>query len=306
MVLFENKWPSGNLGRSQKIMAINKKYVIGIDIGGSKINAIVFNDGKILKSAKILTPKKSRKEFLEKLEALVRKLVSDINNKKILGIGCGVAGILDLKKNLVLNATNIKILNNFNIRNWIGNKFGCRVEIDNDSRSFTRAEYLWGAGKAYKNIIGMTLGTGIGGGIIIGGKMLYGSFGSAGEIGHMINGEIDLEDLVIKAIKNFGFVSSLKAYESAKAGNKKAREAFKKFGRYLGIGIANLVNILDPEAVIIGGGIASASEFFLPETKKTMTKFILSPKSRKNVKILIGKLGENAGAMGAAALFYEL
>lgn len=284
-------------------MAINKKYIIGIDIGGSKINAIVFNDGKVLKSAKIPTPKKSQKEFLEKLEALVRKLISDINNKEILGIGCGVAGALDLEKGIVLGAKNIKILNSFNIKNWLKKKFGCKVKIDNDARCFTRAEYIWGAGRGCKNLIGVTLGTGIGGGIIIDGKMFYGN-GSAGEVGHMINGEIYLEDLVIKDIKNFGFSDPLKTYEFAKKGNKKAKEAFNKMGKYLGVGIANLVNILDPEAIVIGGGIAGAAEFFLPETKQIIKKFIVSPKSRKHVKILVGKLGEDAGAIGATALFY--
>lgn len=287
-------------------MAVNKNYIIGIDIGGSKINAVIFNDGEVLKSAKISTPLKSRKEFLEKLEALVSKLISDINSKEILGIGCGVAGVLDVEKGIILKVEKIKMLNGFNIKNWMQKKFGRDVKIDNDARCFARAEYMFGAGRGYKNLIGITLGTGIGGGIIIDGKIFYGSFDSAGEIGHMVNGEIDFEDLMtIKAIKNSGFLSPLKAYESAKLGNKKAREVFKKFGRYLGIGVANLVNILDPEAVIIGGGISGASEFFLPEAKRSATRFILSPESRKNVKIIIGKLGENAGAIGAAALFYE-
>ncbi len=284
-------------------MAVNKKYIIGIDIGGSKINAIVFNDGKVLKSAKILTSKNKR-EFLKGLEAVVGKMISGLNKKELAGIGCGLAGALDLEKGIVLGAKNIKILNSFNIKNWLEKKFGCKVKIDNDARCFTRAEYIWGAGMGYKNLIGVTLGTGIGGGIIIDGKMFYGN-GSAGEIGHMIGGEIYLEDLIVKDIKNFGFSDPLKTYEFAKTGNKKAKEAFNKMGKYLGVCIANLVNILDPEAVVIGGGIAGAAEFFLPKARQIIKKFSVSPKSRKNIKILIGKLGENAGAIGAAALFLE-
>lgn len=287
-------------------MAVNKNYIIGIDIGGSKIIAALVKYGKVFHKMKIPTPK-NRKEFFSKLKVMIEQLIKKASGQKnIIGIGCGTAGALDLEKGIILKVVKIKMLNGFNIKNWMQKKFGREVKIDNDARCFTRAEYMFGVGRGYKNLIGITLGTGIGGGIIIGGKIFYGSFGSAGEIGHMVNGEIDLEALMtIKTIKDLGFASPLKAYESAKSGNKKAQEVFEKFGRYLGIGIANLVNILDPEAIVIGGGIAGASEFFLPETKKMVKKFVISPKSRKNVKIVVGKLGENAGAIGAAALFLE-
>ncbi len=259
---------------------------------------------KIFHKIKNPTPQ-NRKEFFSVLQTMIGELIKKAGGRKnIKGIGCGLPGALDLKRGIVLHATNIRILNGFNIKNWLTKKFNYSVRIDNDARCFTRGEYLWGAGKNYQNIIGMTLGTGIGGGIIINGKMFYGN-GSAGEVGHMINGEMYLEDLAIKDIKNFGFSDPLEAYEFARKGNKKAKEAFNKMSKHLGIGIANLVNILDPEAIVIGGGIAGASKFFLPKTKQIMEKFIVSPKSRKNVKIIIGNLGENAGAIGAAALFLE-
>lgn len=261
-------------------MAINKKYIIGVDIGGSKINAIVFNDGKVLKSAKILTPKKSRKEFLKELEALIAKLILDINKKEISGIGCGIAGALDLKNGIVLNSPNLKILNGFNIKNWLSEKFNCDVKIDNDARCFTRAEYMFGAGKGYINIVGITLGTGVGGGVIIDGKIVYGGNDSAGELGHMlINSEKDWEFLILKKKKDLE--------------------------KNLGIGFANIINILDPDVIIFGGGAIGAFKSLLPEAKKIMNKFIISPKSRKNIKIIIGKLGDNAGAVGAAAIFLE-
>lgn len=269
---------------------LNKNYIVGIDIGGSKINAIVFNDSKVLKNVKISTPKKSRAYFLEELEVLVRKLISDISDKKILNIGCGVAGVLDLEKGIVLGATNIRILNGFNIKNWLKKKFNCEVKIDNDARCFTRGEYLFGAGKGYKNLVGVTLGTGIGGGIIVNGKIFCGANDSAGELGHMvINNGKDFETLTVELVRKYKF----------------SKISLKEFEKNLGIGFANIINILDPGVIIIGGGASSALQSLLPEVKKVMNKFIISPKSRKNVKIIIGKLGENAGAMGAAALFYE-
>ena len=271
-------------------MAVNKKCIIGIDIGGSKINAVIFGNGKVLKNAKIPTPKKIRKEFLEKLEALVRKLISEAGIKEILSIGCGIAGVLDLEKGIILHAPNLQFLNNFNIKNWLTKKFSCDVKIDNDARCFLRGEYMFGAGRGYKNLIGVTLGTGIGGGIIINGKIFYGANGSAGEFGHIIldRGK-DLETLTVKQARKFEF----------------SKTTIKEFEKNLKIGFSNIINVLDPEAIIIGGGAAETVKTFLPKIKMAAAKFIVSPKSQKNVRIIIGRLGENAGAIGAAMLFYE-
>lgn len=287
---------------------VTNKYIIGVDIGGTKISSVLIKDDKVLKSLKIKTPKKNRREFLKKLSVLISKTILELADKKeISGIGCGVAGALDLRKGIIINAPNIKILNGFNIKNWLSKKFGYKVKIDNDARSFTRAEYLFGVGRGYKNIVGITLGTGIGGGIIINGSMVYGISGLAGEVGHMIiNLKEDFESLTgVKGLRCIGFIDSLKAYQLAKLGDKKARKAFEELGGYLGVGLANIINILDPEAIVIGGGFSGAYKFFLPVAKKTITKFIFSQGSRKNVKILIGKLGEDAGAIGAAALFIK-
>lgn len=271
-------------------MAIKEKCIIGVDIGGSKINAIVFNDGKVLKNAKILTPKRSQKKFLEELETLVAKLISDINKKEILGIGCGVAGVLDLKNEVVLKSPNLKILDGFNIKNWLSKKFNCEIKIDNDARCFTRAEYLFGSGRGYKNIVGITLGTGIGGGIVVQGKIFYGANGSAGEIGHMIidHGQ-DLECLTVKYLRKIG----------------KTNASLKNFEINFAVGIANIINILDPQAIIIGGGALEAIGFSIPEIKILIKNLVVSPKSYRNVKILKGKLGDNTGAIGAAAIFLE-
>lgn len=253
------------------------KYIIGIDIGGSKIIGALVNGGRVFYKIKIPTPK-NKNEFLEKLETIIEQLIKKAGGRKnIRGIGLGIGGALDLKKGIILSWSNIKFLDGFNIKNWLTKKFKYEVKIDNDARCFTRAEYLFGAGRGYENLVGITMGTGVGGGIIINGKMVYGANGSAGEIGHMIiNNGKDLEEATVKQMRKYKF----------------SKMAARKFEKNLGIGIANIINILDPDAIIIGGAAAMAT-----------TKFIVSPKSRENVKILIGKLGENAGAIGAAALF---
>ncbi len=284
---------------------ISKKFIVGIDIGGTKINVVLFRGAKVLHKDREPTKTKTREVFLNQLEEIISSVISPLRRKEILGIGCGVAGALDLKKGEVLNAPNLPVINGLKIREWLAKKFHRETFIDNDARSFLRGEHLWGAGKGYKNLVGLTLGTGVGGGIIIDGKMINGSNDAAGEIGHMIIDKgRDFEELAgARALRNFGFSDSLKAYSLAKKGDKNAQKSFEKVGEYLGVSLANIVNMLDPQAIIIGGGLAGAEKFILPQARKTMKKLITSPKAAERVKILLGKLGEDAGAMGAAALF---
>ena len=196
------------------------------------------------------------KEFLDKLQIIIEQLIKKAGGQKNLkGIGCGIAGALDLEKGIILNAVNLRFLNKLNIKNWLAKKFNCDVKIDNDARCFLRGEYLFGAGRGYKNIIGITLGTGIGGAIIIGGKMVYGANGSAGELGHMvIDRGKDLESLTVKQARKLKF----------------SKIAVKEFEKNLRIGFSNIVNILDPEIIIIGGGAAEVClKYFLPKIKLT-------------------------------------
>jgi len=267
---------------------INKKYIIGIDIGGSKIIAALVKGAQIFHKIKVPMPK-DKKEFFGKLEKAIGGLIKKAGGKNnIRGIGCGIGGALDLEKGIILSWSNIKFLDGLNIKNWLKQEFNYEVRIDNDAKCFTRGEYLFGAGRGYNNIVGMTLGTGVGGGIIIGGKMVYGANGSAGEIGYMIiNNGKDLEESTVKQMRKSKF----------------SKMAAKEFEKNLGIGIANIINILDPEAIIIGGGATKKAKIFIPEAKRIAEKFMVSPQAEKNVKILNGKLGENAGAIGAAALF---
>jgi len=269
-------------------MKINDKFIIGIDIGGSNVHAVLFRNNKVIKSAKIPTSKKNLKEFLEKLKMLIDQIILGIGKKEISGIGCGIAGVLDLKRGTVLKSPNLKFLNSFDVKNWLEEKFKTAVKIDNDARCFLRGEYLFGAGKGYENLVGITFGTGVGGGIIINERMIYGANDSAGELGHMVmdRGK-DLEALTVKQARKLKF----------------SKISVKEFKKNLGIGFSNIVNVLDPEIIIVGGGAAKIVGKFLPEIKTITNKLIISSESRKNVKVLVGKLGEDAGAIGAAALF---
>jgi glucokinase len=194
--------------------------------------------------------------------------------------------------------------------------------MENDARCFTLAEAMMWAGKGYGIVLGITLGSGIGGGLVMAKiktknpkfKIYKGAFGGAGEIGHMVldfkgpkcscgsNGCFE-KYASEKFIKTKSKLSSIELEERAKNGIGYAKKIYEEFGRNLGVGLANLVNVLDPEIIVIGGGFAKSAFLILEPARKEMKKRILSTESRKNVKIEITKLGDFAGALGSALLF---
>ena len=287
-------------------------FVIGIDIGASNIKFVLMDKTRILKKHKIATPK-TKKELIEALKSNIRGISASIGISKIAGIGIGVLGPIDRKSCKIINPPNLKILENCEICKILRKDFKTRIKIENDANCFAFAEAKMGAGKRANIVLGITLGSGVGGGLIIENKIYHGAFGSAGEIGHMA---INFDGLKCGC----GSVGCFEAYASqkyisartkisaseldklAKKGNKAAKEIWEDFGKNLGIGIANLVNILDPEIVVVGGGFSQAGEFILKPARDEAKKRILSPLSRKNVKIKKSKLGDFAGAIGACLM----
>lgn len=265
---------------------------LGIDIGGTKIRAIFFDDkNRQIFGFNIETPK-NKKAFLKNLEAEIGKLVQKY---KISGIGVGLPGVVDKNRGILIKAPHISFLKNWQAEKFFstfsassGQGFSKNIEIENDSRCFALAEFKLGAGRGFKDIVGLTIGTGIGGGIIINGKIYYGKNNSAGEFGHMIIGIMNNE----LGIKNFEFEKLA------------AKEAFIKYGdrsEIIGIGVANIINILNPEMVILGGGGVVSGKIKLETVKKTAKKYIISPSAQKT-PIVKGKLGEDSPAIGAAML----
>lgn len=280
-----------------------KIYSIGIDIGGTKMNAVLFNGVKILADYTLATPKDSLEHFMIMLNALIEPLLDKAKQNKttINGIGIGIAAILDYQNKKILNAPNIPLLNNQQITTLLETRLNLNVKIDNDANCFTRAETKIGAGKKYKNIFGMTIGTGIGGGWWFNNEIYLGSHGGAGEPGWVIvdyqNG-IRLEEAYHKLAQNNPAIMAEEAYR----GDILAKKSYEEFGQYLGISLANIVNIIDPEVIILGGSVIDSGDLFLSMTKKNMRQYIKSPESKK-IKIIKSKLGEKAGAIGAAMLF---
>ncbi|MCD6549989.1 ROK family protein, partial [bacterium] len=244
-----------------------------------------------------------------------------IDRLKIKGVGIGVPGPLDKEREIVLNPPNLKVLGRFPLKKVLERELSLRVKIENDANCFVLGEAVLGIGKKYKKVIGLTLGSGVGGGIVFKTapdrwQVYTGAFGSAGEFGHMTIkfdgvkcscGSLGcLEEYASeKFFKRKSKYSPKEIENQARKGNKKAIAIYREFGNYLGIGIANLVNILDPDIVVLGGSISKASPFFLKEAQKQARKRILSPYSKRFVKIKISKLGDFAPAIGAGLLWQQ-
>lgn len=284
----------------------NKKnnYTLGLDIGGTNMRAILFDGEKIIDENILNTPKTDLRHFLIMLQALISPLVeiAKKEKKEIIGAGISIAGVLDSKSQTMLESPNISILDNVNLAKKIGDKIKLPVKLNNDANCFLRAEVKLGAGKKYKNAIGIIIGTGIGGAWYVNDGFYQGANGVAVEPGQMI---LDIEnkkelekDIYQKLTSN----NPADLAERAFRGDDLAIKTFKELGGYLGIAFANIVNLMDPEIIILGGGVAESSELFLNETQKTMKKYIMSSEARKNIKLVKNKLGPNAGAIGAALL----
>lgn len=292
------------------------KYSIGIDVGGTKISAGLVYSNKIIKKIKIPTEREKGKNKVIKNILKSISLVSDkIEKKKIEKIGIGLAGPINHEKGILEIAPNIEGLKNFPVKKVIEKVTGIKTIVENDAKcnAYAQSKYF-----KCKNLLCFTLGTGVGGGIIIDGKIYHG-MDYAGELGHMVidyrgpkcscgnNGCLEeycsgrsIERL---AKKYFGrIIDPLTVQRMAESGNKIAMQIYSEFGTYLGIGLANYVNIFNPEIIVIGGGIGRAYKLFLPEAIKEMKKRAFKVSSSK-VKVLPSKLEvDEAGIIGASLL----
>jgi glucokinase len=294
-----------------------KFMVIGIDVGGTNIKGVILSNQKMIARVKIPTKSKTnQKIILGQIFKCVEKLLK--KNKNINSIGVGVAGPVDFENQEILNPPNVTALKNLELGKLIEEKFGIKTIIDNDVHCLILAETLHGAGKGKKMVVGLGLGTGVGGGIVIDGKIVYGKGGTAGEMGHMTIDKYGrkcacgqrgcLEAYTNESgIRKTAFeilgkrIDTMTLYNLARKGNRNALEVWQETGRYLGIGLANIVDALNPDIIVIGGGIANAGELILNSAKSEMRKNILSPKAKKT-QVLKAKLGEWAGAIGAGLL----
>lgn len=278
-----------------------KQYNIGIDLGGTKISAVLWDGEKVLVNNLLATPKDDLEHLIIMMLELIAPLIAraQADRVEIKGIGLGSAGAIDYRLKKIINSPNISYLNGVNLGTKLSLKTRLSVILDNDVHCFLRAEMKLGATSRFNNVFGVMVGTGIGGASWQNQEIYQGSSGIAGEIGHVIvdyNSKRDLE-MTYHDLMNH---NSLELAKKAYLGNVQAQKVFEEFGEYLGLALINVVNILDPEAIVVGGGFYNSSKIFLDQAKQMVEKYCFI--KGKKIKIVSGKIGDYAGAIGAALL----
>jgi len=283
--------------------------IMGIDLGGTNIKtALISLNGKIIKKYETSTEaKKGTKAVINNIISSIKR----IQKGKIVGIGIGSPGPLNYKTGVITNPVNLPF-KNFPLKNIIEKKLKLKTFLDNDANCFALAEAMFGSGKYYENVVGITLGTGLGGGIIINKKIYHGRHNAA-ELGHMTinydgpksrcgnNGCIETH-VAARGITRIYDKKSVPylIQKLAFKGNKKAIKTYEKMGYYLGIGLTNIIYALDPDIIVVGGKISNSWKFF----NKSMNKAIKERYFTKPCRIVKSNLKE-AGILGAAALVLE-
>lgn len=288
--------------------------VIGIDLGGSAIKLGRFlGDGTCLQSFTIPTPQPSLPDTVIKAIAYA---VKDLNTEnKCIALGVGTPGPTDASGRIAKVAINLNNWHNVPLADELEALTGLPTTIANDANCAGLGEAWLGAGRRFKNVILLTLGTGVGGAIILDGKLFTGHLGAAGELGLITlnyDGPIcnsgnsgSLEQYVsVQAIRRHMGVEPVELGKRAAAGDKQALAFWQDYGRLLGAGLASLIYVLTPEAVIIGGGISDSWEFFYPAALEEINKRVLES-SRVGLQLLKAELGNQAGMVGAAKLAWH-
>ena len=306
---------------AQRINNFMQKYIIGLDVGATKIAAgLVSANGKIVKKFIISTETKRGKKIILKN---ILTAASKVWLPGVLAIGVGIAGQCDFRRGIFVAGPNFpKNFKNINIKKFLEKEFRVPIFLDNDARAFTLAESIYGAGRHYKNIVGVTLGTGIGGGIVMNGQLVHGEKNTAGEIGHMT---IDASSPYRCSCGRFGHFEALASGRAMRnfykkltgrplntfeienkfyAGDRAAKKVFTLMPKYLATGLTNLIHVLNPDIIILGGGLSRVSALWLPALRIVKNEVIY--KSLKNTKIVKTKLGDDAGIIGAALLTEKL
>ena len=313
-----------------------KKYNIGVDIGGTNVKiALVDPKGAIVYSNSVPTRAEMGYEYTVKniKETIYTSMKeSDVTIDSIGGIGFGLPGQINSEAGVVRLLPNIPGWVNVPLGQIIEDEFKVKCKIDNDVRVATLGEFTYGAGQGCKNLVCITVGTGVGSGIIVNGQLVRGASMSAGEIGHMIlqahEGPIcgcgntgcleafasgpsivQLAKEYLSGGKSAKFeelangreITPFMVYEAAMQGDAVAKRIFAIVGEWLGIALTSVVNLLNPEKIIIGGGVSQAGNFLIDPIRKTINERAIKV-SADAVEVVTAKLGERAGVIGASLL----
>ncbi|GAA2266114.1 ROK family glucokinase [Kitasatospora cystarginea] len=302
---------------------------MGIDVGATKIAALrVARDGTVLARARCDTPRGSAEDLVDTLAGLVKQVRGD----RVVAVGAGLPGMVDARTGALVFAPGLEFAR-APLRGMIADSVGLPVRTDNDANAAAWAEYRLGAGRGHDHMVLVTIGTGLGCGMIVGGRLLRGSHGYAAEVSHLIVdpqgprcecGEHGCWGVSAsgRAIARLGREAAAARPGSALArligrgsagageavtraaeeGDSQAVEILARVGTLTGRGLASLANMLDPSVLVVGGGPISAGELLLGPARAAFTSWLYSPGDRPGVPMVPARFGNDAGAIGAAVL----
>jgi len=314
-------------------VSVGGDQAIGIDVGGTKINAFrVGRDGTIVERTSVPTPADDAAATLAAMVALARSLITP----GVLAIGVGAAGMVDATEGVLRFAPNLA-WRDLPIAGRMREALGLPCQVDNDASMAAYGEFRFGAGRGYRHLLLVTVGTGIGGGIVADGRLFRGANGFAAEIGHVIVepggplcgcgnrgcweqvasggaiGRVGRETVLEYphsllwrlADGDASNVTGKIVTDAALKGDEVSMGIVAEAGRRLGEGIAGLVNVLDPQVVVVGGGVIVAGDLLLEPARASFLEAVEGPEHRPRVPIVPAQLGNDAGAVGAATLALE-
>ncbi|MBU5455515.1 ROK family protein [Caproiciproducens sp. MSJ-32] len=308
---------------------MEKKYVVGVDLGGTKIyTALVNLDGEIIEEITIKTEaEKGEKVVLDNILKTIDKVLENVDKEEVKAIGIGSPGPLDIEKGLIVYTPNLPF-KNFELVKPIRERYNIPTYLDNDANVATLSEFMFGAGKGSKNMVYVTVSTGVGGGAILNGNIYRGSTANALEIGHitvmkggprcgcgntgcvealasgtaiMKRAKEALDSKVETSLRNYDNVTAKEVFLEAERGDKVSQEILNDALSYLGIGIANIANSFDPDKIVIGGGVSEAGKIVFDKIDEEMQRRCLTT-IYNHCKVEKALLGGKAGVLGAAAL----
>lgn len=318
-------------------------YYIGIDLGGTNIAVGIVNENAeiILKGSTPTGRERAFSEIMADMGALCEKLIADANIKKeeVGAIGIGVPGSFDKETVSVLYCSNIPSFSNVSVGDELKKSFpDAKIYIENDANAAAFGESVAGAAKGGKDVVAITLGTGVGGGIIIGGKIYSGVNNASGELGHTVisidgapcncgrKGCFEAyasvtaliretkeilpeypESIMHEMIEKDGKISGKTAFSAMKQGDIAGKKVVDQYIKYIGVGVVNIINTFQPEKIVIGGGISKEGETILAPLREFVEKeeYTRNSKGVKRCEIVAAELGNDAGIIGAAMLFKQ-
>ena len=310
------------------------KFAIGVDLGATTVKTGLVNSaGKILIQTRLPTlGERGPKAVIQQIRKSIQEIQGHTNGKRLKGIGIGAPGIVD-EEGVVKDPPNIKGWHRVALRQEMEKYFSANVKVENDANVAAIAEAKFGAGKRHPNFLFVIWGTGVGGGIIMDGKIFRGPSGGAGEIGHVsidhdglrcncgargcveaYVGQRHLSMRTIARLKTHPRSKILKLVggdinnvepkyisQAAHEGDSLAREMFTESGTLLGVALGGVMNVLDLRVIIIGGGVSAAGDFVFEAIRKSVRSQVLKP-LKQGIIVLPAKLGNSAGILGAAGL----